>query len=121
MRRRVLHRRAKRNLRSIGANAYFARIFEPGSGVRRPVQAHDTLLGVRNRTKSIVAIIERVGNRTGPMLIVLGSFWHGPDFIAPVVEPLERLLRWRKVLPSIFWIDEEERMACKRHLHQPST
>src|SRR5579863_4738218 len=121
MRGGVLHRRVKRNLGRIRANAYFARILQSRSCVRRAVEAHNTLRRLRKDVECVVAVIEWIRNWAGPMLIVLRSFRHRPDFVAAVVEPCARVLRGRKVLTSIPGIYKKKGMAPERDLHQPAS
>src|SRR5437667_4382387 len=67
----------------------------------------------------MLAGVEPIRRRPGPVLLILVAFGKRPKLVAAVIEPLPIVLsRRRKVLPLVFWIHKQIRMAGKRDLHE---
>src|ERR1700722_2685216 len=116
----------KRNFRRTAAERDFPRILQAGPLVAGAIESHGAARGARYHRRGVVAIVERVGNWSGPVLrafaAVFAAFRHGPDFVAAIVVPVglgagsER----REIFSFQLWILEEVGVAREFDLHQSS-
>src|SRR5882724_2213181 len=116
----IFHYRVKGNLRRIGRQADFPRILKARSRVRWAVQPHFANVPLRQDCERIVSIIERVCNRSWPMLVIISPFGKRPNFVTAVVVPDRGIVgrkRWQ-ILPLVALIHEQILVRPKSDLHK---
>src|SRR6266852_7368149 len=98
----VLHDSVEQDFRRVAPETDFTRILETGAGVNGAVQTHGTGRSLRDCLQIIGAIVELIGNRTGPVLFIAVPLRQRPELISSIVEPLTVGLFAGDVLSLVF-------------------
>jgi hypothetical protein len=83
----IFHHGMKRNFGRIAIDGDVARVLQAGFWLGGTFEPDGATRVLRQDSKGVFAIVQRVGNWPWPMLVVLRAFGHGPDFVAAVVVP----------------------------------
>jgi hypothetical protein len=102
----VLHDSVERDLRRVAPEADFTRILETRAGIGGAIQTHGTDWGLGDHLQIIGAIVELIGDRTGPVLFISVPLRQRPELISSIVEPLTVGLFGGDVLSLVFGIHE---------------
>src|ERR1700686_310460 len=89
----VFHYGMERDLGRIALDGDVARVLQAGFWLGWAIEPDGANRVLREDSKRVIAIVQRIGNWPGPMLAVLGAFRHGPDFVAAIVVPVRLVAR----------------------------